>query len=43
MWVGGVAWGQVAAYKRLRGVVFVDSIPKASSGKVLRRELRARL
>ncbi|KAK8210945.1 4-coumarate-CoA ligase-like protein [Phyllosticta capitalensis] len=32
----------VADYKRLRGgVVFVDKIPRAPSGKVLRRELRA--
>ncbi|EGF76873.1 hypothetical protein BATDEDRAFT_33779 [Batrachochytrium dendrobatidis JAM81] len=34
--------GQVAYYKQLRGgVVFVDAIPKAASGKILRRILRA--
>ncbi|KAK8158103.1 4-coumarate-CoA ligase-like protein [Phyllosticta citrichinensis] len=33
---------QVADYKRLRGgVVFVEKIPRAPSGKILRRELRA--
>eukprot|EP00898_Chlorokybus_atmophyticus_P001751 jgi/Chlat1/2577/Chrsp175S02417 len=34
---------RVAPYKKLRRVVFVDAIPKAASGKILRRELRARL
>jgi long-chain acyl-CoA synthetase len=34
---------QVVAYKRLREVVFVDQIPVSAAGKVLKRELRARL
>lgn len=31
--------GQVAPYKRIRQVEFVDQIPKSSSGKILRRVL----
>ena len=32
----------VAEYKRLEGgIEFVDSIPKAASGKILRKDLRA--
>ncbi|GAB4834804.1 hypothetical protein Ancab_033072 [Ancistrocladus abbreviatus] len=31
---------QVAPYKKVRKVVFLPSIPKSASGKVLRRELR---
>ena len=32
----------VATYKQVRLVEFVDAIPKSASGKILRRELRAR-
>jgi acyl-CoA synthetase (AMP-forming)/AMP-acid ligase II len=32
--------GQVARYKALRGVRFVEAIPKSASGKILRRVLR---
>jgi long-chain acyl-CoA synthetase len=34
---------QVAPYKRLREVHFVDQIPVSAAGKILKRELRARL
>ena len=34
--------GHVASYKQIRLVEFVESIPKSASGKILRRELRAR-
>ncbi|GAY59717.1 hypothetical protein CUMW_196650 [Citrus unshiu] len=34
---------QVARYKRLRNVTFTNSIPKTTSGKILRRELIAKL
>ncbi|CAL0330361.1 unnamed protein product [Lupinus luteus] len=34
---------QVVFYKRIKRVFFVDSIPKAPSGKILRKDLRARL
>ena len=32
----------VAPYKKVRRVEFVDAIPKSSSGKIMRRDLRAR-
>jgi 4-coumarate--CoA ligase len=31
---------QVASYKRVKVIAFVDTIPKSASGKILRRELR---
>jgi acyl-CoA synthetase (AMP-forming)/AMP-acid ligase II len=34
---------RVAPYKKLRGVEFVDAIPKSASGKILRRELADRM
>jgi 4-coumarate--CoA ligase len=34
---------QVVFYKRINKVFFTDSIPKAPSGKILRKELRAKL
>lgn len=33
---------RVAPYKKVRAVEFVDAIPKSASGKILRKELRAR-
>ncbi|EFA76796.1 4-coumarate-CoA ligase [Heterostelium album PN500] len=36
--------GQIAHYKRLRGgIIFIDQIPRSSSGKILRRELKAKV
>ena len=33
---------RVAPYKKVREVEFIDAIPKNPSGKILRRELKAR-
>jgi 4-coumarate--CoA ligase len=34
---------QVVFYKRLHKIFFVETIPKAPSGKILRKDLRAKL
>ena len=33
--------GQVAHYKQVRRLEFIEAIPKSASGKILRRELKA--
>lgn len=33
---------RVAPYKKIRQVVFIEGVPRAASGKILRRELRER-
>jgi 4-coumarate--CoA ligase len=38
--IKAVVSNTLATYKQLHTVVFVDSIPKSASGKILRRELR---
>ena len=34
--------GQVAHYKQVRHLEFIDAVPKSASGKILRRELKAK-
>lgn len=34
---------QVVFYKRINRVFFIDAIPKSPSGKILRKDLRAKL
>jgi 4-coumarate--CoA ligase len=41
--VKAVLAGQVASYKQLAAVRFVEAIPKTASGKILRRHLRAQV
>jgi acyl-CoA synthetase (AMP-forming)/AMP-acid ligase II len=41
--VMGFVAGEVAPYKKVRQVEFIDAIPKSPSGKILRKDLRARV
>lgn len=34
---------KVAPHKRIRQVEFIDAIPKSAAGKILRKDLRARI
>jgi acyl-CoA synthetase (AMP-forming)/AMP-acid ligase II len=40
--LGSFVSGQVAHYKQLRRLEFIDAVPKSASGKILRRVLRDR-
>lgn len=39
--VMGYVSAMVAPYKRVRQVEFIEAVPKAASGKILRRQLRS--
>ncbi|MCI0689484.1 MAG: 4-coumarate--CoA ligase family protein [Sporichthyaceae bacterium] len=41
--VTGYVAERVAPYKKIRGVQFVESIPKSASGKILRKDLRGQV
>ena len=38
--IQGFVAEQVASYKQIRKLTFIDAIPKSASGKILRRVLR---
>jgi 4-coumarate--CoA ligase len=38
----GFVAGEVAHYKQVRRLEFIDAVPKSASGKILRRELKAK-
>ncbi|MBN9195669.1 MAG: 4-coumarate--CoA ligase family protein, partial [Microbacterium sp.] len=40
--VMGFVADSVAPHKKIRRVEFIDAIPKSTSGKILRKDLRAR-